>query len=86
MSLMGLGIIAFPYVTYLVGWLWSICLMLPIVFSCYKSTRLLIEVADDLKVEGVLYKDVVRIGLGWYWPQIIDIVVIVEQLGINHVN
>ena len=61
--------------TYLVGWLWSICLMLPIVFSCYKyfifmirSTRLLIEVADDLKVEGVLYKDVVRIGLGWYWP------------------
>ena len=33
-----------------------------------RSTRLLIEVADDLKVEGVLYKDVVRIGLGWYWP------------------
>lgn len=46
------GVIAYPYVTYEVGWLWAIILVLPIIVCCmryvlnkFRSTKLLIDVA-----------------------------------------
>ncbi|KAM3131109.1 hypothetical protein pb186bvf_016807 [Paramecium bursaria] len=75
------GVIAYPYVTYEVGWLWAIILVLPIIICCMRSTKLLIDVAQDLGSDS--YTTLGRLTLGSFWANTIDCFIISIQVGIG---
>ncbi|CAD8060485.1 unnamed protein product [Paramecium primaurelia] len=81
-SNLGIGAIVLPFVTYSVGWFWSIFLFLPVAYSCVQSSILLIAVADHLAVDKILYADVIRITLGLKWAFSLDIAIVLQLVGI----
>lgn len=63
--------------------------MIPIVFCSIKyhfaqtrSNSLLIEIADDIQAEKLLYADAIRLTLGGFWPIVVDVVIVISQVGI----
>ncbi|CAD8079297.1 unnamed protein product [Paramecium primaurelia] len=81
-SNLGIGVIVLPVVTYQVGLLWSIFLFVPIAFSCVKSSQFMIEIADDLNTENILYSDIIKQTLGILWAHILDIAIILQLIGL----
>ncbi|KAM3131113.1 hypothetical protein pb186bvf_016811 [Paramecium bursaria] len=75
-----LGILAVPFAAQTAGWLWSSVLNVFIFYTAYKSNRMLIEVADDLKFEGILYHQAARLSLGSNWAHFIDITIVFQQI------
>jgi amino acid permease len=47
-----------------------------------RGPKFLIEVADDLSADNILYSDVARVTLGGKWPIFSDILLIIGQVGI----
>ncbi|CAD8092385.1 unnamed protein product [Paramecium sonneborni] len=81
-SNLGIGVIVLPFVTYQVGLLWSVVLFIPIAFSCLKSSHFLIEIADDMNIENILYANIIKQTLGYIWAQILDIAIILQLIGL----
>ncbi|CAD8088637.1 unnamed protein product [Paramecium sonneborni] len=81
-SNLGIGVIVLPFVTYQVGLLWSVVLFIPIAFSCLKSSNFMIEIADDMNIDNILYADIIRQTLGYLWAQVLDIAIILQLIGI----
>ncbi|CAK82882.1 unnamed protein product (macronuclear) [Paramecium tetraurelia] len=81
-SNLGIGVIVLPVVTYQVGLLWSIFLFVPIAFSCVKSSQFMIEIADDLNTDNILYADIIKLTLGSLWAHILDIAIILQLIGL----
>ena len=53
------------------GWYIVLCIDVININIIYSSTNLLIDVADDLKSDGILFHELARITMGGYWPLLI---------------